>query len=194
MPGTELSQSRNGDRGPRADLIVEVAKRLWAERGFHGASIDAIGEAAGVTGPAIYRHLPSKQAILAAALEEHMSRVEDRLGYELADPALTLEWLVEQHVSDTVDQPVLMLVFLNESVHLPEPDKSRHTQAERRIMTHYIRTLSSVRPELSPGEVRLAVSAAVAVMNAPLHIRQTMSPRQVKAGLKEQALRVMGLA
>ena len=45
--------------------IMSAAAALFAQRGFHGVSIDDIGAAAGLSGPGIYRHFPSKEAVLA---------------------------------------------------------------------------------------------------------------------------------
>ena len=52
----------------RRDQILVEAARLFARHGFHGTSIDGIGAAAGVSGPAIYRHFPSKEGLLAEML------------------------------------------------------------------------------------------------------------------------------
>src|SRR6195952_1914349 len=61
---TQRSQAK-ADR--RAALLAAGAK-LFAERGFNGVSIEDLGSAAGVSGPAVYRHFSSKQAVLAALL------------------------------------------------------------------------------------------------------------------------------
>ena len=54
-----------GDEPPhRRDLILEAAIELFRAKGFDATGIDEIGAAAGVTGPAVYRHYESKQDIL----------------------------------------------------------------------------------------------------------------------------------
>ncbi|MGZ4558245.1 MAG: TetR/AcrR family transcriptional regulator, partial [Mycobacteriaceae bacterium] len=53
---------------PRREQLLDVAAGLMAERGFHGVSINDLGAAAGVSGPAVYRHFSSKQAILGEML------------------------------------------------------------------------------------------------------------------------------
>src|SRR5262245_23803786 len=58
----------SGRRRTRREEILEVAVGLFAARGYHGVSMDAIGAAAGVTGPALYHHFKDKEAMLAAAL------------------------------------------------------------------------------------------------------------------------------
>src|SRR3954463_15923256 len=55
-------------RRARRDEILEIAVGLFATRGYHGVSMDDIGAAAGVTGPALYHHFAGKEAMLAAAL------------------------------------------------------------------------------------------------------------------------------
>ena len=50
-------------------LIVDAARRVFAERGFTGASIAAIAEAAGVSVPTVYASVGAKSALLAAFQE-----------------------------------------------------------------------------------------------------------------------------
>ncbi|MCB0972947.1 MAG: TetR/AcrR family transcriptional regulator [Actinobacteria bacterium] len=53
----------------RAQLLV-VARRHFAEQGFHQTSMDDIAEAAGVTKPIVYRHFASKRALFGELLDE----------------------------------------------------------------------------------------------------------------------------
>ena len=55
-------------RGTRREQILATAAELFAERGFNGVSINDIGAAVGVSGPALYRHFPSKDAVLGELL------------------------------------------------------------------------------------------------------------------------------
>src|SRR5262245_44328344 len=52
----------------RREQLLAAAARLMADRGYHGVSINDIGAATGVSGPAVYKHFPSKQAILTELL------------------------------------------------------------------------------------------------------------------------------
>jgi AcrR family transcriptional regulator len=47
---------------------LDAAARLFADRGFHAVSIGELGTAVGVSGPALYRHFPSKDAMLEEIL------------------------------------------------------------------------------------------------------------------------------
>lgn len=53
----------------RRKVIERAAADVFAERGYHGASIDEIARRAGVTAPVLYDHFESKQAIHRRLLE-----------------------------------------------------------------------------------------------------------------------------
>lgn len=54
----------------RADL-VDAARRVFLRRGFHGASLDEIAEAAGYTKGAVYSNFAGKDDLYLALLETH---------------------------------------------------------------------------------------------------------------------------
>ena len=58
--------------------VLKVAATLFSERGYDSVSINDIGFAAGVTGPAIYRYFPSKEALLLS-IYEHLYRRGSRV-------------------------------------------------------------------------------------------------------------------
>ena len=62
-------------RGERRERILASAISLFEENGFHGAGIDDIAAAAGVTGPAIYRHFKNKDAVLVALFDRLAQRL-----------------------------------------------------------------------------------------------------------------------
>ena len=51
----------------RRQQLLDVAREVFAERGFHATSMDEIAEAAGVTKPVLYQHFPSKRALYRRA-------------------------------------------------------------------------------------------------------------------------------
>jgi AcrR family transcriptional regulator len=54
--------------GTRREQLLATAADLFAARGFHGVSVAEIGAAVGISGPALYKHFPGKDAILAEML------------------------------------------------------------------------------------------------------------------------------
>jgi AcrR family transcriptional regulator len=65
-------------RRTRADLL-ETARRVFEERGFHAASLEEIADAAGYTKGAIYSNFAGKDELFLAVLMEHIERRADAL-------------------------------------------------------------------------------------------------------------------
>lgn len=53
----------------RREQILEVALDVFAAAGFHGASMNDVADAAGVTKPVLYQHFDSKRELYQALLE-----------------------------------------------------------------------------------------------------------------------------
>uniref|UniRef100_UPI0035933D58 TetR/AcrR family transcriptional regulator n=1 Tax=Microbacterium sp. SORGH_AS_1204 TaxID=3041785 RepID=UPI0035933D58 len=72
---TPAGTARDRAKAERRTALLAAAARLFAERGFDGVTLGDIGEAAGVSGPAVYRHVASKQALLGAILVDVSERL-----------------------------------------------------------------------------------------------------------------------
>lgn len=70
-PGT----ARDRAKAERRAALLAAAARLFAERGFDGVTLEDIGAAVGVSGPAVYRHVSGKQALLGAILVDVSERL-----------------------------------------------------------------------------------------------------------------------
>jgi AcrR family transcriptional regulator len=75
----------------RREVIVQAATQVFAERGYRGASIDAIARRAGVSAPVIYDHFASKQDLHRGLLERHYAELRQIWHEQLAgdEPAET---------------------------------------------------------------------------------------------------------
>ena len=59
--------------------MLAVAERAFAARGFHGASVDAIAEASGITKPMVYAYFGSKEGLYRACMERARARLLEAL-------------------------------------------------------------------------------------------------------------------
>jgi TetR/AcrR family transcriptional regulator len=95
----------------RRRQLIEAARRVFAERGFRGATTRQVAAAAGVTEALIFQHFPDKDALYAAILDEEAarSRIDDWLaeieGYRAAGADETVirrlyTFLITQHEAD----------------------------------------------------------------------------------------------
>ncbi len=157
-------------RRSRREEILEIAVGLSASRGSHGVSMDDIGAAAGVTGPALYHHFAGKEAMLVAALNPvsegllhgGLARVAGHEG----NPRAALESLVEFHVAFALANPAVIALHLHELDRLPEEPRRQIRRLQRLYVEVWVQTLAGVRPELLAEEARVLAHAAFGLMNS----------------------------
>lgn len=143
---------------------------LFATRGYHGVSMDDIGAAAGVTGPALYHHFAGKEAMLAAALtpvsEQLLAGGRARIAESATDPASALVALIDFHVDFAVANPAVITLHLHELDRLPEEPRREIRRLQRRYVEEWVTVLLGLRPELTPAEARVLAHAAFGLMNS----------------------------
>ena len=61
----------------RREVIERAATELFAERGFHGASMDEVARRSGVSVPVVYDHFESKRALHRRLLERHYAELRE---------------------------------------------------------------------------------------------------------------------
>lgn len=98
----------------RASILREAAG-LFADKGFHGVSVDDIASAVGVSPAALYRYFRSKEALYEAVLDELACTREDYIETVLAgesDFAAVLRGLIRTFVRGMAEQPDLLKMEL----------------------------------------------------------------------------------
>ena len=69
----------------RRRCIVQAAGRVFGDKGFELATVDAIAEAARVAKGTVYLYYPSKQAVYDAVFASGMADIERLIGERLAE-------------------------------------------------------------------------------------------------------------
>ena len=92
-------------RAERSEQILEVSKKLFAEKGYENATIKEIAAQCGITEAFVLRHFPSKDAIWMALYERWVGKMKEvRLpeltGHSAAEMLmhLALQWIEGHHV------------------------------------------------------------------------------------------------
>lgn len=94
---------REKQKQDRRERIVESAKILFLKQGFEGATIEAIAEAAGVSGVTVHKYYGTKAGILLAVIIQNDVYLIDRLERELAEKSGDLIEITAKFASIVVD-------------------------------------------------------------------------------------------
>ncbi|SHK16448.1 transcriptional regulator, TetR family [Pseudonocardia thermophila] len=87
--------------GERALAIRSAALDLFVQRGYEATTMADIGAAVGIRGPSLYKHVASKQELLAGIIDETMRELLAANAAALAgatDPTERLRRAVDAHV------------------------------------------------------------------------------------------------
>src|SRR5215212_1674937 len=85
--GKRRAGTRLMPRAVREQQMLEVAGELFAERGFHAASMDEIAERADISKPMLYAYFGSKEGLYSAYMERIGARLLEAMDAAV-DPAL----------------------------------------------------------------------------------------------------------
>ena len=59
----------------RRQQLLDIGRRLFAERGFEGTSIEEIAAQAGVSKPVVYEHFGGKEGLYAVVVDREVERL-----------------------------------------------------------------------------------------------------------------------
>lgn len=170
-------------RGDRAARITSTAARLFRERGFHATTIDDIGRAEGVSGPAIYRHFAGKDDLLAAVvlrgvrhINESFAAVADRD----VDPEERVALVVAAGGRAVIDDLDSIMVHLREGRHLPHDRRADIAAGADAVNDVYIAAVQAARPELSRRHVGFMLQSLSGMYLSLGHFHLTTSRERLE--------------
>lgn len=192
-PATDTGSIRLGRseaKAQRREALLTAAARQFAERGFNGVSIEDLGSAVGMSGPAVYRHFDSKQALLAAILID-VSRELLHGGTEVVtrapDGELALRALVEFHVRFALSNPDVIRVQDRDFDNLSDEDRHTVRALQRRYVELWVGILQRMQPSTPVPVLRLRAHATFGLMNSTPYSGHELSHDELRDVLERMA-------
>jgi AcrR family transcriptional regulator len=174
----------------RREQILSTAADLFAERGFHGVSVADLGAACGISGPALYRHFPSKDAMLAemlVSISDELLEVGRERVVEAEDPREALHALVGWHIDFALSHKALIVVQDRDWASLPDQARERVRETQREYVELWVDQLRSVHRRLPPDRARAMAHAAFGLLNSTPH-SALLSEQEMREVLEQMAL------
>jgi AcrR family transcriptional regulator len=163
----------DAERPSRREQILQAAAQLFAERGSRAVGVDDVGAAVGVTGPAIYRHFASKDAMLA----EMLLRISERLlegGTRCVaeagnDVDAQLRALIAFQVDFALANPALITVQDRDLGSLAEEDAGEVRRLQRRYVEVWVDVLGRLHATTDVATCRARAHAVFGLINSTPH-------------------------
>jgi len=154
----------------KEEEVVATATKLFREKGYHGTSMQDIGDAVGVPKGSLYQHIESKEALLfriiGEGLEWTTSQIE-AIGASPSTPVEKLKNAIRHHVNATATQRDVVGVLLEDAKHLSGARKrsvvrqqERYEEVIERILTDGIQD-----GQFRPCDVKIISFAILGMCN-----------------------------
>ncbi len=184
----------------KRERILEEAAALFYERGFHGASMDAIAERLGTTKPVIYRFYKNKSSLL---VEIYLRVVERSLGCivqaRAADGSARerLQRFTEGFAQLIVDEQQATAVFFREENSMPELQRKQFNDMKGQFDTELAALLEEGREsgEFQVADTRicsLAIGGMISWMYVWYRDGGRLTPEAIVKHMVEYVERIAG--
>ncbi|MBU4465391.1 MAG: TetR/AcrR family transcriptional regulator [Actinobacteria bacterium] len=167
--GTTWRATQKANR--RVELLRRAAE-LFAQRGFAGVSTGELGDAVGMSGPALYNYFPSKEALLSELLEDASMRLLAGCREIMAMPGTageTLERLVAFHIDFATSEPDVIRVQDRELAQLPAEANHHVRSLQRQYVQEWDVVLAALRPQMDALERSIRLLATFGLLNSTPH-------------------------
>lgn len=191
---TASSTARSRAKASRRDALLAAAARLFAAHGYLGTSIEDLGSAAGVSGPALYKHFSGKQAILAAILLGASEGLHNG-GQEVVAHASgrdALLALVRFHTEFALGNADVIRVQDRDLDQLADDDRHAVRALQRRYVELWVGVLTEIHPDTDAAVLRTRAHAVFGLLNSTPHSAIGLTPPALRAELERMALAALG--
>jgi AcrR family transcriptional regulator len=149
----------------RREDIVAAAARMFATRGYAETGVDDIGEAVGITGPALYRHFANKQALVDAVVLDGMKSLVAQAEEIVDNRALSVEQMLDQLIEMRIDFALgphrhSFAIRHNASVYLSTEALHQIAAFEVHYRDEWMRVLTQLKPEAPTSQLNVSYFGA----------------------------------
>ncbi|MGX1770961.1 SACE_7040 family transcriptional regulator [Nocardia brasiliensis] len=178
-------------KAQRRQQLLDAGARLIADRGFLGMRLDDLGAAVGISGPAVYRHFPNKEALLVELLVGISQRLLDGGKAVVArteTAADALAGLVDFHLDFALGDADLIRIQDRDLENVPAAARRELRRTQRQYVEIWVTVLRELHPGLPEETARVQAHAAFGLINSTPHSASTATAARARPILRRMAL------
>jgi AcrR family transcriptional regulator len=182
-------------KAQRREQLLDAGARLIAERGFLGMRLDDLGAAVGISGPAVYRHFPNKEALLVELLVGISQRLLEggKAVVARAESAQeALAGLVDFHLDFAFADPELIRIQDRDLDNVPTGARRELRRAQRQYVETWVAVLRELHPDLPEDSARVQAHAVFGLINSTPHSATPSTATRARPILRSMALAALG--
>ena len=149
-----MNRKKNSKNNPQHQKIVMVSSRLMSQKGYKGASLQEIANAAGIHKSTIFHYFKNKEELLLAVLKLSIIEVTENLKGILLDKSLSpeekLRRAISNHLELIVKYKYNVNVYLNEIRFLSTKNKKIYIETRK----HYALLFQQIIEEFKKSHPR----------------------------------------
>ncbi len=185
---------RATEKAQRRAQYLRAAAHLFAERGYRAVSIEELGAAVGVSGPALYNHFASKEEMLIELLIGASERLLD--GFERTKAAgapdlETLRNLVDFHLDFALAERDIIRMQDRELANLPPDANHRVRLLQRQYIDGWQPIVGRLRPDIPAADLTVRMHALFGILNSTPYSDPVERWIDVRAVLSDAALAML---
>lgn len=179
----------------RKSSILAVAAEMFATCGYSGTGVDEIGQAIGISGPALYRHFSNKQAILDEIIMSALTTLLEQATAIVAEKRPPME-ILESLVELRIEYAYGPHRYAFEISHARDTEVSNRVARKWATMNdlykaEWVRVISLTRPSASTAELQVAWLAAHHLIGFTAASVYAHDEEEHKRHLKKMAMAVL---
>ncbi|WGW11022.1 TetR/AcrR family transcriptional regulator [Saxibacter everestensis] len=166
------TRPRSQQKAERRALLLRSAARLFADQGFRSVRLEDLGAAAGISGPAVYRHFANKENVLTELLVGISIRLLEGGRKVVADSSSdqeALENLIDFHVDFALNDPELIRIQDRDFTSLPQTAKHQVRRLQREYVEVWVSVQTRLSADLEVSAARTKAHAALGLINSTPH-------------------------
>ncbi|MDZ7910544.1 MAG: TetR family transcriptional regulator [Rhodococcus sp. (in: high G+C Gram-positive bacteria)] len=193
MSETGTTAQRRRPRNRKAQILVAAAE-AFSERGYHPVGIEDIAATVGISGPALYRHFPTKYSLFVDTvmrMSDSLVAATDPAVIEVEDPQARIDAVIGAIIATTIDNRRTGGLYRWEGRYLVGADREYLRRALRTVHERVKGPLRQLRPDLSEADAALLATASISVVASITAHRSALSARQIEESMLAAARSVL---